>query len=123
MLHRENGGRKAHALGAVARAQQQQVPQRLRKSLTFQGTNQARSIFDFPVQSSFAGDGHLQVYAGGIAKLLNLNRRNVELLVLTKLDTIFEVFDDEMSAVNSFFPGREIKRFDILSFVRNMKSE
>jgi anti-sigma B factor antagonist len=61
--------------------------------------------------------------AGGIAKLLHLNRRNVELLVLTKLDTIFEVFDDEMNAVNSFFPDREIKRFDILSFVRNMKSD
>jgi len=61
--------------------------------------------------------------AGGMAKLLNLNRRNVELLVLTKLDTIFEVFDDEMDAINSFFPGREIKRFDILSFVRKMKEE
>ena len=61
--------------------------------------------------------------AGGAAKLLNLNRRNVELLVLTKLDTIFEVFDDEMDAINSFFPDREIKRFDILSFVRKMKEE
>jgi anti-sigma B factor antagonist len=47
----------------------------------------------------------------------------VELLVLTKLDTIFEVFDDETDAVNSFFPDREIKRFDVLSFVRNMKSD
>jgi anti-sigma B factor antagonist len=61
--------------------------------------------------------------AGGAAKLLNLNRQNVELLVLTKLDTIFEVFNDEMDAINSFFPGREIKRFDILSFVRKLKEE
>jgi anti-sigma B factor antagonist len=61
--------------------------------------------------------------AGGISKLLHLNRRNLELLVLTKIDTIFEVFDDEVDAVNSFFPGREIKRFDILSFVRNMQEE
>ena len=61
--------------------------------------------------------------AGGVAKLLNLNRRNMELLVLTKIDTIFEVFDDEMDAVNSFFPGRDIKRFDILSFVRQMNEE
>lgn len=61
--------------------------------------------------------------AGGMAKLLNLNRRNVELLVLTKLDTIFEVFDDEVEAVNSFFPDREIRKFDILSFVRKMKDE
>lgn len=42
--------------------------------------------------------------SGGMAKLLNLNRRNMELLVLTKLDTIFEVFEDEQDAVNSFFP-------------------
>jgi anti-sigma B factor antagonist len=55
--------------------------------------------------------------AGGKLALLNLNRRNVELLVLTKLSTVFEIFDDEQQAVNSFFPEREIKRFDILSFV------
>jgi len=61
--------------------------------------------------------------AGGVAKLVHLNRRNLELLVLTKIDTIFEVFDDETEAVNSFFPGREIKRFDILSFVQQLKDE
>lgn len=61
--------------------------------------------------------------AGGVAKLLHLNRRNLELLVLTKIDTIFEVFDDEMDAVNSFFPGREIRRFDILSFVKSLRDE
>ena len=57
----------------------------------------------------------------GAMKLLNLTRRNVELLVLTKLETVFEVFDDEQSAVNSFFPNREIKRFDILSFLQQRK--
>ncbi|MDE3197639.1 MAG: STAS domain-containing protein, partial [Acidobacteriota bacterium] len=61
--------------------------------------------------------------SGGAAKLVHLNRRNMELLVLTKIDTIFEVFDDETDAVNSFFPGREIKRFDILSFVRQLQDE
>lgn len=61
--------------------------------------------------------------AHGVAKLVHLNRRNMELLVLTKIDTIFEVFDDETDAVNSFFPGREIKRFDILSFVKQMQEE
>jgi anti-sigma B factor antagonist len=61
--------------------------------------------------------------AGGSAKLLNLNRRNIELLVMTKLATIFEIFTDEQDAVNSFFPGREIKRFDILSFVQQQKKD
>jgi anti-sigma B factor antagonist len=60
---------------------------------------------------------------GGALKLLNLNRRNVELLVLTKLQTVFEVFNDEQDAVNSFYPGREIKRFDILAFVQQSQSE
>lgn len=61
--------------------------------------------------------------AGGVAKLLNLNRRNLELLVTTKLATIFEFFTDEQDAVNSFFPGREIKGFDILSFVKDQKKD
>lgn len=60
---------------------------------------------------------------GGALKLLNLNRRNVELLVLTKLQTVFEVFNDEQDAVNSYFPGREIKRFDILAFIQQTQSE
>jgi anti-sigma B factor antagonist len=59
--------------------------------------------------------------SGGTVKLLNLNRRNVELLVATKLTTIFDIFSDEQDAVNSFFPGREIKRFDILEFVKTQK--
>jgi anti-sigma B factor antagonist len=58
---------------------------------------------------------------GGTIKLLNLNRRNLELLVATKLAVIFEIFSDEQDAVNSFFPGREIKRFDILEFVKTQK--
>lgn len=60
---------------------------------------------------------------GGALKLLNLNKRNIELLLLTKLHTIFEVFSDEQDAVNSFFPDREIKRFDILQFVRSQEEE
>jgi anti-sigma B factor antagonist len=61
--------------------------------------------------------------AGGVAKLSQLNRRNLELLLLTKIDTIFEVFDDETEAVNSFFPDRAIRRFDILDFVQRMERE
>jgi anti-sigma B factor antagonist len=61
--------------------------------------------------------------AGGALKLVNPNKRNVELLLLTKLHTIFEVFADEQDAVNSFFPDREIKHFDILSFVQGEKDE
>lgn len=60
---------------------------------------------------------------GGNVKLLNLNKRNIELLVVTKLATIFDLFTDEQDAVNSFFPGRKITTFDILSFVQQLKEE
>ncbi|MCC6862300.1 MAG: STAS domain-containing protein [Bryobacterales bacterium] len=59
--------------------------------------------------------------AGGTLKLVNLNQRTIELLVMTKLAVVFETFDDEQDAVNSFFPEREIRRFDILDFVRRQE--
>jgi anti-sigma B factor antagonist len=62
----------------------------------------------------------LQKLGGGL-KLVNLNRRNLELMLLTKLSTIFQIFPEEQEAVNAFFPEREIKHFDILSFVQKNK--
>lgn len=60
--------------------------------------------------------------AGGALKILNLSKRNVELLVLTKLTTVFELFNDEQDAVNSFFPNRQIRKFDILDFVQQQRN-
>jgi len=39
---------------------------------------------------------------GGELKLLNLTKRVHDLLQITKLYTVFEVFDDEAAAVRSF---------------------
>ena len=39
---------------------------------------------------------------GGQLKLLNLTKRIQDLLQITKLYTVFEVFDDEAAAVGSF---------------------
>jgi anti-sigma B factor antagonist len=61
--------------------------------------------------------------SGGRLVLLNLIRRHLELLVLTKLSTVFELFDDEQNAVNSFFPNRSIRHFDILSFVNQQRRD
>lgn len=61
--------------------------------------------------------------AGGNTKLVNVNRRNIELLVMTKLATVFEIFADEQDAINSFYPDRKVKTFDILEFVQQMKKE
>jgi anti-anti-sigma factor len=61
--------------------------------------------------------------ASGNVKLVNLNKRNIELLVMTRLATCFEIFTDEGDAVGSYYPDREIKSFDILDFVNKMKTE
>jgi anti-sigma B factor antagonist len=64
----------------------------------------------------------MKALAGNL-KLLNLSKRSAQLLVLTKLTTIFEIYDDEQSAINSFFPDREVKRFDILEFVTSQEDK
>jgi anti-sigma B factor antagonist len=61
--------------------------------------------------------------SSGRLVLLHLNRRQLELLVLTKLSTVFEIFDDEQQAVNSFFPNRQIRHFDILRFIEQQRSD
>lgn len=61
--------------------------------------------------------------AGGNIRLVRVNRRNLELLVMTKLYGIFEVFNDEQDAVSSFFPDRKIQTFDILEFVNRMNAK
>lgn len=68
--------------------------------------------------------GHsLNDKAGGAMKLLNVPKRSAQLLILTKLSTVFQIFDDEQAAINSFFPDRDVKRFDILEFVKSHEGE
>ena len=50
--------------------------------------------------------------------LLNVNRTHLTLFHLTKLAIAFEFFDDQRDAVNSFFPDRAVKPFDVLDFVQ-----
>ena len=57
------------------------------------------------------------VRSGGVLKLLSLPL-HVSLMVLTKLDTEFEVFIEEQDAVNSFFPDRAVRHYDILEWVQ-----
>jgi anti-sigma B factor antagonist len=58
----------------------------------------------------------------GKLPIFGLNRRGLELLILTKLSTVFELYEDETSAVNSCFPDRTAKRFDILQFVQSKRT-
>lgn len=55
---------------------------------------------------------------GGELKLLNLTERVTELMVITKLLTVFESFEDELEAINSFPPSGEAKK-SIPIFDRN----
>jgi anti-sigma B factor antagonist len=60
--------------------------------------------------------------AGGTVRLLGLSKRGAELMILTKLSTVFQIFGEEQAAINSFFPDREVKRFDILEFVQSQET-
>jgi anti-sigma B factor antagonist len=61
--------------------------------------------------------------AGGALKLLHLSKRHLELMVLTKLTGVFEIFDSEQDAINSFYPEREVRHFDILEFVKSQEDD
>jgi anti-sigma B factor antagonist len=55
---------------------------------------------------------------GGTLKLVNPNQRTVELLLMTQLNTLFEVFDKVEDAVDSFFPERKVKQSDVFGFIK-----
>jgi anti-anti-sigma factor len=60
----------------------------------------------------------LQKAGGGLA-LVNLKPSHIQVVLEAKLEAIFEVFKTDQDAINSFFPGREAQRYDILEFVRS----
>ncbi len=55
--------------------------------------------------------------SGGRCVLLNVHSDNAKLSDVFKLGTAFETYQDEMDAVNSFFPDRKVPHYDILEFV------
>lgn len=61
--------------------------------------------------------------AGGKIAMFGLSVRHLELMVLTKLTTVFQLFEDELDAVNSCIPGREPRKFDILEFIEKQRQE
>jgi len=56
--------------------------------------------------------------AGGAMSMFGLNEKALELLVITKLATVFRIAETETDAINLCFPERTAKSFDILEFVR-----
>ena len=59
--------------------------------------------------------------SGGALKLLNLSPLYLSLMVLTKLEAEFEVFTDEQDAVDSFFPDRAPRHYDILEWIQEQE--
>ena len=56
--------------------------------------------------------------AGGDLALVNLQPSHIAVLMAARLSTVFEVFKEDQDAINSFFPGREVHRYDLLEYVR-----
>ena len=54
---------------------------------------------------------------GGKAVLLHLDSSNIDNSDELELVAEFETFHDEQDAINSFFPGRTVNHYDILTFV------
>jgi anti-sigma B factor antagonist len=61
--------------------------------------------------------------AGGSLAIFNLHQSHIELLVDEQLETAFEVFQTEQDAINSFFPGRNVKAYDVLEFVETAAAQ
>lgn len=64
---------------------------------------------------------------GGDVKLLHLTKRTIDLLMITKLVTLFEVFEDEDAGVESFYSmahgaavGRHGRRFGARDWRRRL---
>jgi anti-sigma B factor antagonist len=55
--------------------------------------------------------------SGGQIRLLN-PPPHLNVMVLTKLDTVFAVLTDEQDAINSFYPERAVRRYDILEWLQ-----
>jgi anti-sigma B factor antagonist len=61
--------------------------------------------------------------SGGRLKLLNLRNIRINSSELIRLFEQFETFEDEQEAINSCFPGRAIRHFDVLKYVEEQEEE
>ena len=61
--------------------------------------------------------------AGGRLVLLHLSPSHSRLSNVVQLNTAFQIYPDEESAVNSFFPDRAVQHYDILEFVEELEQK
>ncbi|HEX4594279.1 MAG TPA: STAS domain-containing protein [Bryobacteraceae bacterium] len=61
--------------------------------------------------------------SGGRLVFVNLSPSNTELSNTVKLNTAFDIYTNEIGAVNSFFPDRVAPHYDILEFVEELEQK
>ena len=59
--------------------------------------------------------------AGGGLALSNLQPAHRRVLMVAKLDTVFDVFSSDQDAVNSFFADRQVPHYDLLDLVTSIR--
>ena len=60
--------------------------------------------------------------AGGRLVLANLSPAQAGVASTLKLDSELDIYPDELDAVNSFFPDRAVRHYDILELVEEIKA-
>jgi anti-anti-sigma factor len=61
--------------------------------------------------------------AGGTVAIYNMHPSHIELLVEAQMETALDVFETEQDAIDSIFPERKIKPYDLLKFVQTLKGK
>ncbi len=59
--------------------------------------------------------------AGGSLAIFDVKPSEIELPAEVLLETELKTFQDEKDAIDSFFPDRKVKHFDILEFIASQK--
>jgi anti-sigma B factor antagonist len=55
--------------------------------------------------------------AGGKVVLFNIAHAHGKVYEMARLESVIEIYRDELDAINSFFPDRKVIRYDILDYV------
>jgi anti-sigma B factor antagonist len=58
--------------------------------------------------------------AGGGLALAKLKTGHLQILLVAKLDTVFDIFESEQDAINSFFPERCVPHYDLLDVIKGL---
>jgi anti-sigma B factor antagonist len=60
---------------------------------------------------------------GGNLVIFDMQPVHLAFLAEARLETVLDLYRDKQDAIDSFFPGRQLRPFDILEFVESQRSE